>query len=155
MTMTMMKTTNYLSVVLMQFYSSLHHLSEEGFWVTVGFGMAQFYQRFSQLGSGGFYSPKRRQDRLSRLVFTRWGKGWDSRSRWCVEISDDRLQNLIQLSKKTSLAIWKVVYATIAGTIGPGQVPEEKIHHQWKCLNSRVAHFHYGLGLTQASSRIH
>ena len=30
----------------MQFYSYLHHLPEEAFWATVGFGMAQFYQRF-------------------------------------------------------------------------------------------------------------
>ena len=51
MTMTMMKTTNDLSVVLMQFYSYLHHLPKEAFRATVEFGMAQFYQRFSQPGA--------------------------------------------------------------------------------------------------------
>ena len=55
MTMTMMKTTNYSSVVMMQLYSYLHYLPEEAFWATVGFGMVQFYQRFSQPGSGGFW----------------------------------------------------------------------------------------------------
>ena len=39
----------------MQLYNYLHHLPEEAFWATVGFGMAQFYQRFSQPGSCGFW----------------------------------------------------------------------------------------------------
>ena len=41
------------------------------------------------------YMLVRRQDALSRLVFPRWRKGWDSRSRWCVEIFDDHVQKCL------------------------------------------------------------
>ena len=43
--------------------------------------------------------------------------------------------------KKTSLGIWKVVYTTNTGTIGPGQVTEEKIHHRGRINVTHVDHF--------------
>ena len=43
--------------------------------------------------------------------------------------------------KKTSLTIWKVVYTRNTGTIGPGQVTEEKIHHRGRINVTHVDHF--------------
>ena len=48
---------------------------------------------------------------------------------------------LAHKKKKTSLAIWKVVYTTNTGTIGPGQVTEEKIHHRGRINVTHVDHF--------------
>ena len=108
-------------------------------------------------------SPKWRQDALSRPVFSRWRKGWDSRSRWFVEIFDDRLQKRqnqkhqdansyaykysVSTSKELHSPYGKLSTRQIqrarchARTIGPGQVPEEKIHHRVRIDMTKVDHF--------------
>ena len=67
-----------------------------------------------------------------------------SRGKKAVQPSDSStpcVQVLGQHIKKTSLAIWKFVYTTNTGTIGPGQVTEEKIHHRGRINVTHVDHF--------------
>ena len=52
-----------------------------------------------------------------------------------------RIGTRLAHKKKTSLAIWKVVYTTNTGTIGPAQVTEEKIHHRGRINVTHVDHF--------------